>query len=69
MTFRIVVLASGSGTLTQAIIDAKESRALDLEIAAIISDKDSEVLQRAHHHHITSHYMPLKNARSEWNSE
>ena len=41
MTFRIVVLASGSGTLTQAIIDAKESGALDLEIAAIISDKDS----------------------------
>jgi phosphoribosylglycinamide formyltransferase-1 len=69
MTFRIVVLASGSGTLTQAIIDAKESGALDLEIAAIISDKDSEVLQRAHRHHISSHYLPLKNARSEWNSE
>ena len=42
MKFRIVILASGSGTLTQAIIDAKERGLLDIEIAAVISDRSEE---------------------------
>jgi len=35
---RIVVLASGSGTLLQALIDAVQSEALDVAIAAVGSD-------------------------------
>ena len=60
MKFRIVILASGSGTLTQAIIDAQERDLLDVEIAAIMSDKDSEVLQRAQRHGITAQLIPMK---------
>ncbi|MEN9906215.1 MAG: hypothetical protein RL475_413, partial [Actinomycetota bacterium] len=42
---RIVILASGSGTLAQAIFDAN----LDADIVAVISDqKDAAVLDRAH---------------------
>ena len=69
MKFRIVILASGSGTLTQAIIDAKERGLLDIEIAAVISDKDSEVLRRAQRHGITAQLLPIKSERSEWNSD
>ena len=35
---RIVVLASGSGTLLQALIDASRSETLDVAIAAVGSD-------------------------------
>ena len=38
MPSRIVVLASGSGTLLQSVIDATRSGALDVEIAAVGSD-------------------------------
>ena len=69
MKFRIVILASGSGTLTQAVIDAQERGLLDVEIAAVMSDKDSEVLQRAQRHGITTHLMPMKSDRNQWNNE
>ena len=54
---RIVILASGSGTLAQAIFDAQ----LDADIVAVISDqKDAAVLERAHTAHIeTFHFLPL----------
>lgn len=38
MAARIVVLASGSGTLLQALIDARQSEVLDVAIAAVGSD-------------------------------
>ena len=38
MAARIVVLASGSGTLLQALIDATRARTLDVSIAAVGSD-------------------------------
>ena len=38
MAARIVVLASGSGTLLQAVIDAVESGDLDLDLVAVGSD-------------------------------
>lgn len=38
MAARIVVLASGSGTLLQALIDAVRAEALDVSIAAVGSD-------------------------------
>ena len=42
---RLVILASGSGTLAQAIFDA----GLDADIVAVISDQpDAAVLDRAH---------------------
>ena len=41
MSHRVAILASGSGTLAQAIIDAEE---LDIEITCVISDKpDAQV--------------------------
>lgn len=45
---RLAVLASGSGTTLQAIIDAIESEVLDTNIVTVVSDReDSFALTRA----------------------
>ena len=63
---RIVILASGSGTLAQAIIDAN----LDAELVAIISDqKDAAVLNRAQKAHIEAFSIPMMPDRAEWDRE
>ena len=63
---RLVILASGSGTLAQAIIDAR----LDADIVAVISDKkDAEVLARAERAHIETFTIPMLPNRAEWDRE
>ena len=65
MAARVVLLASGSGSLAQAIIDAKE---LDIEIVALISDNpDAHALTRAKEASIQTFVIPMKNSRDEWN--
>ena len=50
---RIAVLASGNGSNLQAIIDNVLEKKIDVEIAAVISDKkDAFALERARKHHI-----------------
>lgn len=45
MRKRIVILASGQGSLAQAIIDASD---LEIQIVAVVSDRaDAQVLERA----------------------
>ena len=63
---RIVILASGSGTLAQAIFDAQ----LDADIVAVITDqKDAPVLDRAHKARIETFTIPMLPDRSEWDRE
>ena len=63
---RLVILASGSGTLAQAIFDAH----LDADIVAVISDKkDAEVLARAQRAHIETFTIPMLPDRAEWDRE
>jgi phosphoribosylglycinamide formyltransferase 1 len=65
MTHRVVLLASGSGTLAQAIIDAEE---LEIEIVALISDNpDAQALKRAQESSIQTFLLPMKDSRDEWN--
>lgn len=48
MTFRLLALVSGSGTLLQALLDAQASGDLDAEVVAVGSDRDGiEGLERA----------------------
>ncbi len=48
MTARLVVLASGSGTNLQAVLDACRSRTLDAKVVSVISDRaESGALERA----------------------
>lgn len=59
--FKIAVLASGSGTNFQAIIDAVKEKRLDAEIVCLISDrKAAYALERAKDNDIDSYYFSIK---------
>ena len=61
MSHRVVLLASGSGTLAQAIIDAEE---LEIEIVALISDNpQAQALKRAQESNIQTFVLPMKDSR------
>ena len=63
---RIVILASGSGTLAQAIFDAH----LPTDIVAVISDKKgAAVLDRAQRAHIETFTIPMLPDRAEWDRD
>ena len=67
---RVVILASGSGTLAQAIFDARTDQLAQADIVAVISDQpDAQVLQRAEAAHIESFVIPMLSDRTEWDRE
>jgi phosphoribosylglycinamide formyltransferase-1 len=66
---RLALLASGSGSLAQAIIDAAKNGKLDVEIVALISDKDSEALSRATEAGIPTKYLPMSSDRKNWDRD
>ena len=62
---RIVVLASGSGTNLQALIDATRTGELQATIAAVISDRpEAGALKRAAQAGIPAVAVPLRDRRS-----
>jgi phosphoribosylglycinamide formyltransferase-1 len=66
---RIVILASGSGSLAQAIFDA-DFTTDGAEVVALVCDKPgAQVLQRAEMRHIESYLIPMLEVRSLWNAE
>jgi len=65
---RIVLLASGSGSLAQAVIDATTAGELKLEILALVSDRDSQALVRASKSGITAKYLPINQDRKAWDT-
>lgn len=67
---RIVILASGSGTIAQAIIDAARNGDLKAEIVGVISDqKDATVLDRAKSAGVPSQVIAMTAQRSEWDQQ
>jgi phosphoribosylglycinamide formyltransferase 1 len=71
MMIQVGVLASGSGTDLQSIIDASEKNMIDAKVSVVISDnKDSYALQRAKKHNIPSLYIdPAGKNRVEMDTE
>ena len=66
---RIVILASGSGTLAQELINADFSNE-GAEVVALICDKpDAQVLHRAEAAHLESYLIPMMEDRNLWNAE
>ncbi len=58
---RLVVLASGSGTNFQAVMDACATGELPAHVAALISDrKNAFALERARRAGIPAHYLPFQ---------
>ena len=67
MRKRVVILASGTGSLAQAILDASD---LDIQVVAVVSDKaDAQVLERAKQANINTSIVELKGDRPEWDKE
>ena len=67
----IGVLASGSGTDLQSIIDASEKKDIDGKVAVVISDnEDAFALKRAEKHKISAVFLnPKGKKREEFDSE
>ena len=64
---RAVILASGNGSLAQAIIDDDQ---LSTQIVALISDRaDALVLERARLSGISTHVIEMKSDRKVWDRE
>ena len=69
-TPKIVILASGAGSLAQAIIEAVETRNLDAQIISVISDcAGAQVLDRAAQAGIATRVIPMQSDRLEWNRQ
>ena len=67
---RVVILASGGGTLAQAIFDARSTTLADVDIVAVISDqKDAHVIARAEAAQIESFVIPMMADRTQWDRE
>lgn len=67
---RIVILASGSGSIAQAIIDAQHSGELKAEIAGVISDQaTARVLERAEVAGIPTKIILMTENRADWDKE
>ena len=66
---RVVLLASGSGSLAQSIIDARDSDKLNIEILQLISDKQSQAIERASAAGISTTYLPMVEDRSIWDTQ
>ena len=67
---RIVILASGSGSIAQAIIDAQQKGELKVEIVNLISDQTSaRVLERAASAGISTQVIPMTSNRSDWDQQ
>jgi len=67
VSFRIVVLVSGTGTLLQALIDARRDGRLAGEIVAVGSDRPSaEGLRRAEAAGVPTFVCPLGADRAAW---
>ena len=61
---RLLLLASGSGTLAQAIIDAQ------FNVAAILTDNpNSKVIERGSRAGIATKIIPFSSPRSDWDRE
>ena len=66
---RVVLLASGAGSLASAIFAAIDRGEVDIEIALVISDKDAPILQIAESRGLTTALIPMKPNRHEWDRE
>lgn len=67
---RVLLLASGSGTLVQAIIDEVASANLDCELVGVICDQEqAQVIERARVAGVAVDVLEMKADRNQWNQE
>lgn len=70
MTMKIVILASGTGTLLQSVIDHVDRELVD--IVAVGSDRPCEAVERAKRAQLPTflvEYVPGQTDRQQWNAD
>lgn len=69
MARRVLLLASGTGSLAEAILTALDTGQLPfdtLEIVGLISDKNSPALEVARKHGVPEFHLPMQKERADW---
>ena len=67
---RVLLMASGSGTLVQAIIDEVAGANLDCELVGLVCDQEqAQVIERARVAGIAVDVLAMKADRNQWNQE
>jgi phosphoribosylglycinamide formyltransferase-1 len=66
---RVLLLASGTGSLARSIMEEVRTGGLPIEIIALLSDKQAPVLELAHSFGVPTIFHPLGQDRSAWNKE
>jgi phosphoribosylglycinamide formyltransferase-1 len=61
---KVVVLASGSGTLFQSLIEAQKT--IGFDIVSLVTDVQCIAVDRAQNFDIPTHIVPLKHDRVSW---
>ena len=69
MAKRVILLASGAGSLAAAILDAHKAGQIDLDFVALISDKDSPALDIARTNQVPAIHIPMLSDRAEWDRQ
>ena len=69
MSKRILLLASGTGSLARAILQAHQEGTVDANFVGLISDKDSPALALALEFNIPAIFLPMVHDRKEWDRQ
>ena len=69
MVKRVLLLASGGGSLARAIFEAYKGGDLPIDIVGLISDKEAPVLDVAKSYGVPTFHLPMQGDRVKWNSE
>ena len=69
MAKRILLLASGTGSLAAAILAAHKAGKISAEFVGLISDKDTPALSVAKAYEIPAIYLPVGTDRTAWDKE
>jgi len=69
MAKRILLLASGGGSLAEAILQARESGEISAEFVGLLSDRDSPALGIARRYRLPDFYLPMRSDRTQWDQE
>lgn len=66
MAKRILLLASGGGSLAAAILQAHDAGLISAEFVGLVSDKESPALDIARQFRLPDFYLPMQSDRTEW---
>lgn len=70
MKIRVLLLASGDGSLVQAIIDAVKKDELDIHIVGLVCDQPgARVIERVKAAGIATYLIPIAVERQQWDKE